>query len=383
MQNRFETLDAFRGLCAISVMVFHMHFSASITEWSFFRKSDIFVDFFFVLSGFVLAHGYAFKEKNSFSSFALARFFRLYPLHFFMFLVFVILEISKFLASDLWGIQFNNAPFSGGTHFSEILPNLLLIQSWTYFTSPLSFNFPSWSISVEFYVCLLFFFTFSFFKKYKIFTWLAICLPAIVLLSADLQFLREEAYRGLSSFFAGALTYVVYKQFAHINFSYGVATIIEIGTLLIVFYCTIYSSELGPAIPIFVFTFSVIVFSFEAGFISSVLRKKLFQTLGKLSYSIYLTHAAFLFVIIAGALAFSKISGIDIAPTIDGQRYIDLGSSSLNTLAVLFFVTMLIFLSNLTYQFIELKGISFGKRLRNIIERKADQAKNTPVQEGI
>lgn len=66
MNKRFEALDAFRGICAISVVIFHMHFIDSITELSFFRGSAIFVEFFFILSGFVLAHGYGSREGLKF-----------------------------------------------------------------------------------------------------------------------------------------------------------------------------------------------------------------------------------------------------------------------------------------------------------------------------
>ena len=65
MNRRFEVLDAFRGICAVAVVIFHMHLVGSITELSFFRGSSIFVEFFFVLSGFVLAHGYAYKKTLS------------------------------------------------------------------------------------------------------------------------------------------------------------------------------------------------------------------------------------------------------------------------------------------------------------------------------
>ena len=98
MKQRFEALDAFRGLAALSIVVCHMHFVGSLTELEFFRRSPIFVEFFFVLSGFVLTHGYGFNENLKFSVFMKARFFRLYPLHLFMFIIFIFLELGKLAA---------------------------------------------------------------------------------------------------------------------------------------------------------------------------------------------------------------------------------------------------------------------------------------------
>ena len=69
MKGRFEALDAFRGICAICVVIFHMNILNSFTEISFFRGSAILVDFFFALSGFVLAHSYGFKQNLKFKKF--------------------------------------------------------------------------------------------------------------------------------------------------------------------------------------------------------------------------------------------------------------------------------------------------------------------------
>ena len=56
---RFEVLDAWRGIAALLVAVYHfqtMHHAAFLP---FVRNSYLFVDFFFVVSGFVIAHAYA------------------------------------------------------------------------------------------------------------------------------------------------------------------------------------------------------------------------------------------------------------------------------------------------------------------------------------
>ena len=131
MPIRFSVLDSFRGLSAIFVLVYHLRYvgSGSISELSFFRGSNLLVDFFFVLSGFVLAHGYAFKKDLKFKDFFIARTFRIFPLHIVLLIVFIILEFGRLLAHN-YGFNFNNIPFSDLTSVNEIFPNLLLLQSW-------------------------------------------------------------------------------------------------------------------------------------------------------------------------------------------------------------------------------------------------------------
>jgi peptidoglycan/LPS O-acetylase OafA/YrhL len=169
--KRFEVLDSFRGLCALFVVIYHLHISNSIAEIAFFRGSSIFVEFFFVLSGFVLAHGYAFRTNLSFGAFLGARFFRLYPLHLFMLLVFILLELGKWSALKFFGIAFNNIAFSNDYALESILPNLLLLHAWTPYTNPLSFNTPSWSISIEFYTYLLLYLSLLLANRFRLLLW--------------------------------------------------------------------------------------------------------------------------------------------------------------------------------------------------------------------
>ena len=126
MKKRFEALDGLRGVCALFVVIFHLHFAGSLSELAFFRNSAIFVEFFFVLSGFVLVHGYASKSNLKFSTFVSTRFFRLDPLHIFMFIIFVFLELIRLSLHKIAGISFNKEAFTGSTAISEIIPNILL-----------------------------------------------------------------------------------------------------------------------------------------------------------------------------------------------------------------------------------------------------------------
>lgn len=56
--ERFLVLDSWRGICALLVALFHFPTSSIISQSAFVGGSYLFVDFFFVLSGFVIASSY-------------------------------------------------------------------------------------------------------------------------------------------------------------------------------------------------------------------------------------------------------------------------------------------------------------------------------------
>jgi len=74
---RFHTLDALRGIAAIAVMVFHAGDNSPLPMPGGYLAADL----FFVLSGFVLAHGYEARLLDSMSlkAFVIARLRRIYP----------------------------------------------------------------------------------------------------------------------------------------------------------------------------------------------------------------------------------------------------------------------------------------------------------------
>jgi len=362
MNQRFKTLDAFRGLAALSVVVFHMHLVGSLTELDFFRGSSVFVEFFFVLSGFVLTHGYGFKQNLKFSTFMKARFFRLYPLHLFMFIVFILLEFCKLGAYKYGGFIFNNTPFTEGMAISEILPNLLLIQSWLPFTDPLSFNFPSWSISIEFYLYVLLFLSSVTFAKLKRYIWIITPIIAFYLMLSESEILVSSVLRGLSCFFGGALTYLLYKKIAaNIKLTKLLGTVIEMAAVISVVVVVQSDFEYQSIAATILFYFVVLVFSFESGIVSDCLKLKPFQIAGKLSYSIYMTHAAILFCLISSAFILQKIIGIEFAPMLNGVRYLTFGHEMINNLIVFLILAIVILISHFTYRHIELKGQQIGK----------------------
>src|ERR1700722_17201361 len=104
-QIRFRVLDSCRGLCAVAVVLFHLD---TYTHWYWLPvipNGFVAVDFFFVLSGFVIASAYQAKLQTfaDASRYAIRRFGRLYPLHLAVLLVYVVVELCRlwiFRASD-------------------------------------------------------------------------------------------------------------------------------------------------------------------------------------------------------------------------------------------------------------------------------------------
>jgi peptidoglycan/LPS O-acetylase OafA/YrhL len=78
--RRFVTLDALRGVAAISVMLFH---DFAGTSHRIFEHGYYAVDLFFTLSGVVLTHSYATRisHRMTFGQYMTARIVRLYPLY--------------------------------------------------------------------------------------------------------------------------------------------------------------------------------------------------------------------------------------------------------------------------------------------------------------
>ena len=129
MKERFAVLDIFRGVFSSLVVFFHLSaFSATpVINNKFVYNSDLFVDFFFVLSGFVIAYSYQFiKTGTELGKFYKKRFFRLYPLHLIVLLLFVAIELPKHFVS---GYVHVNKVDNASNNTYTLLSNFFLINS--------------------------------------------------------------------------------------------------------------------------------------------------------------------------------------------------------------------------------------------------------------
>ena len=371
--KRFVVLDGFRGICAVAVVLFHTQILLSFSELTFFRHADLFVEFFFVLSGFVMYHAYGTRafDAGVLKRFVISRTFRLYPLHLVMLLVFIVLEFGK-LWAEHHGFSFNDPAFTGKTAPHEILPNALLLQSWFGAFDSLSFNTPAWSISIEYYLYMALALVLLIAPRYCGPILALMSLTAFAALYVDLDVIKPFIWRGASCFFAGALTYRAYQALEPILQRIDdrlFFTVLEALCLLLVYRALTHPGAHQGIIASVLFCLVVLVFAGERGAVSGLLQRKPFARLGELSFSIYLTHAAVIFAFTSAAVVLSKLSGtpytliLDKPGTDQIMRYITSGNVLIDDLVTVVELAAVLAVSTLTYHFVELKGIELGRRL--------------------
>lgn len=353
--ERFTILDIFRGAAALFVVVFHGSFVSGFSNLEFFRGAFLFVDYFFVLSGFVITYSIASKtfDIKFAHNFIRKRMYRLWPLHLLLLCVFLFFEVGKYLSESLLSIQFNNTAFSGGNAPSEILPNLFLVHAWVEGFDSKSFNSPSWSISIELllYVlaCTLFLLVnASVFRVVVSVTILVVAVYFNDLFSAVIL-------RGVMGFFTGMLVYYLFMWIKGRQFKKNIMTIIEVFSLFIIFIYVANYEMSSPFYSALIFGGSVLIFAFEVGAVSSALKTRVLIRLGELSYSIYMVHAAVYFVLIAGVLVFSKLLNVELSKVDQGVRVLDFGSWFHNSLIQIMVLLVTVFISRFTFKYVELK----------------------------
>ncbi len=152
-RTELRALTGARGIAAWLVVFYHLRLSLPPlpeTVAAMIGKGYLAVDFFFVLSGFVIALSSRQRIETrgwaAVPDFLKRRFARVWPLHAF------VLTGGVALAAALWA---TGRHIPDDFPFAELPLHYLLIQNWGL-TPALSWNDPAWSISAEFAAYLAF-----------------------------------------------------------------------------------------------------------------------------------------------------------------------------------------------------------------------------------
>ncbi len=181
---RYEILDGLRGLAALIVVAFHLFETYSAgPKFQILNHGYLAVDFFFVLSGFVIGYAYDDRwDKMSTWNFIKRRLVRLHPMVIFgsffgmcMF-YFGASEVFPMISNTPWWMVIVVFLF---TCTMIPLPKSMDIRGWTE-TNPL--NGPAWSLQWEYLANLLYALIIRRFSKKM----LMVCVALFALLTVNL-----------------------------------------------------------------------------------------------------------------------------------------------------------------------------------------------------
>ena len=287
-EHRFTVLDSWRGIAALGVAWYHVKADYWWLDGPFYDRLNFAVDFFFVLSGFVIAAAYGDKLRHGFSTakFMFLRYARLWPLQAFMIALLLALEIA-FWASGAFTDAAGREPFAARREWWTLPANLLLLQEFVH-PGLNSWNNVAWSISVEVGLYLMAALLLRWLGRHGTWVALAIALAAGVLMIAHVPLLPYNILRGLAGFGIGMAGYEVWLRIRDWQVPARTASFVELLLVAAVVLTLIY-------LPIrlfadLVFALVVLAFAFERGAVSALLRQRAFVWLGTLSYSIYMVH---------------------------------------------------------------------------------------------
>jgi peptidoglycan/LPS O-acetylase OafA/YrhL len=288
---KLHNITYLKGICAL--VICFIHFKIFITD---LKNVDLdylfyFVHFFFVISGFVIFIKY-FNNIKTFDSviyFLKKRFSRLYPLHIFLLILFLLLEIAKMIAQDHFNIKPNYDTFIKN-NFESFIYNIFLVHN--IFGNPLSFNGPSWAVGSEFFAYLVFSIT-IFFLRTKIIIFIIFF---ILFYSKYYSSSAFYSVHGFSTNLNCLYAFIIGGLFGITFIKQKFSSVILILFFLLTFI--IYNKYYLALLP---FLFGYILY--QSSLKRNVLLKffffsSLFKFIGKISYSIYLIHSLVLWIVI-------------------------------------------------------------------------------------
>ncbi|MBE7204805.1 MAG: acyltransferase, partial [Parafilimonas terrae] len=334
-RNRFEVLDAGRGVCALAVAFFHMPLAHPLQQQAWFPNLQFCVDIFFVLSGFVLLHAYGdgLATGRQVLRFGWTRFGRLWPLHAATLGLMILVELARLAyLSHHAGTPVATPPFGAGHRPIEILTNLLFLQNFRTF-GDYSWNFPSWSIAVEFWASLVLALTVLAAgpRARLVFAGLA-ALAALALwwVSPRTLFVIQNwgIVRCLFDLFIGCLAYTLRDA---LRFGRAGATAAEIAALLAVLAVVALAPQgFGACAASLVFGVAIALFSHGRGALSDLARARPAQSLGLWSFSIYLLHLPVIQVFTTVMHYVEQRTGLPRTVILGHDRYLDFGTGAAN-----------------------------------------------------
>lgn len=374
-QNYLTTLTPLRGIAALLVVIFHSNLMVQPFlppgYTRFVEFSWLWVDFFFILSGFILTYVYGrdFEQrvqKANYWKYIGARFARVYPLHLFTMIWVVICTIFiLYYAHSL-------DPFFADIFNLEAIPTSLLFLQSLHLYSAAPLNTPSWSLSTEWWMYMIFPFLVPLFVRLRSGgRWLVFLLIAAyfvflkfvigpisgpfkgnntINLVADFGLLRC-----IGGFLLGMLLHSFYQE------RIGYRILSRSITFLLFSFATVGAMHFGwdELLIVLLFPFILLTAAYNTTGVKRILDKKPLQLLGDWSFSIYMVHVPIAFIMFVFTVRENPNLFADFMALIQSPPDYQLGVISLIVL-----VASTLVVASLTYRLIEVPARKYiNKRL--------------------
>lgn len=285
-----KPLTSLRFFAAISIVIFHYTHEIDVSHESIPGRLYTGVDFFFILSGFILAHCYIKDiENGKFSArdFYIKRFARIYPVH-------TLTLIAAGLVTVIYILLLQTVFYPNETKIC-FFSSLLMVHAWGIH-SDTCFNNPSWSISAEWFAYLLFPLLAakamnmkpSSVVLYSGLSLLAFCVLFHFLGKPFTQLTAQGFLRILPTFFMGIGLYLLGRQYSlrHAGKTWIYASVTSL----------IFSVSVGLPDFVTVMLFAVLIFVIADNYrkgTPTILENKHLIYWGEVSFSIYMWHYVF------------------------------------------------------------------------------------------
>ena len=383
LELRISSIEGMRAVFAIWVVIHHALSNTGLDNngnviWGYLRSGGYAVDLFVIISGFVIFYLLDHKREG-YIPYLIRRFFRLFPVFFLLFIVAIPLSL---LIPD-------NANSYSHLFVGKNFPRVEYVQSWWehielniaahFFMlhgiipeviapgAPIAFLGPAWSISLEwqFYILAPALFILSS-KIYR--GCYSPSVSALIILSVTALFLivskvYPHVIRGaffpdhFVFFMLGWISYFLSKELSVSKIP--LSSIFLICFLLSMMVGIVSNAILVPGptgvICIWLLLFPLTVSRNEDGlFYSAVFNNKVMNYLGRISYSVYLSHVLVIVVLM------KLISYVPYT----------FGSVQLAVVLVPLTVIVTVVLSHILYICIENPGMKIGKKIASKFDRR-------------
>lgn len=300
-KQHFEILDGLRGIAAVAVVVFHfMEFAVPDYHKNFIARGYLAVDFFFCLSGFVIAYAYDNRIKEiGVIKFLKLRLIRLHPLV----IIGSVLGLLTFLFDPFSNLH---ARYNSGEITLLFLSSSLLVPYPIVperYLNLFHLNPPTWSLFWEyianiFYVLILFKLRNKTLKFLLMIAAFALCFESYRSGYLGVGWGGDNMVGGgirvFYSFLAGML---VYRSNWIIKSKLG---FIFISILLLIVFFIPFSDKINWIVdPIIVLLYFPFLIALGAGACLRSPFKNICRFSGEISYPLYMTHYPFLWIFLS------------------------------------------------------------------------------------